>query len=145
MPADMLVKGVGYKTPTDWRFRDLLRSANQYGLVSGSGATATVKLEQIGQDIVAPGSPDQRQKALSAAFRSVEDFRKVEEFFKEKRLPEDEFFENTLVRQFAIPRERVSAFIEVFRRNLEYLKAFRASGDGIAPLVSLPSYSKPAL
>jgi len=30
MPADMLVKAVGFKLPNDWRFLDLLRSANQY-------------------------------------------------------------------------------------------------------------------
>jgi hypothetical protein len=124
--ADMLVKAVGFNKPSDWRFLDLLRSANQYGLVEGSGATATVKLEQIGQDIVAPGSPQDRQRALSSAFRNVEDFRKVEDFYRGKKLPEDEFFENTLYREFNIPRERVPAFIEVFTNNLAYLHAFRA-------------------
>lgn len=134
MKADMLVKAVGFKKPSDWRFQDLLRSANQYGLVSGTGATASVKFEQIGQDVVAPGSAQQRQKALLSAFRNVEDFRKVEEFYRGKKLPEDEFFENTLVREFAIPRERVKAFIDVFTRNLEYLKAFQAEPVDTADL-----------
>src|SRR5436190_6418107 len=128
MPADMLVKAVGFKLSTDWRFLDLLRSANQYGLVEGAGATATVRLEQIGQDVVAPGSPQQRQNALLSAFRKVEEFEKVERFYKGKKLPEDEFFENTLFRQFGIPRERVKVFIDVFTRNLDFLKAFKA-GD----------------
>src|ERR1041385_3273107 len=48
MRADMLAKAVGFNKPNDWRFLNLLRSANQYGLVAGSGANATVKLEQIG-------------------------------------------------------------------------------------------------
>lgn len=126
MKADMLVLAVGYKKASDWRFLDLLRSANQYGLVSGSGATATVRLEQIGQDIIAPGSPHQRQEALLSAFRNVDEFRKVEEFYRGKKLPENEFFENTLVREFSIPRDRVRAFIDVFTRNLSYLRAFRA-------------------
>ena len=90
MKADILVKAVGFKKASDWRFLDLLRSANQYGLVDGTGATATVKLEQIGQDIVAPGSPQDRQRALSSAFRNVEDFRRVEDFYRGKKLPEDE-------------------------------------------------------
>lgn len=126
MPADELVKAVGFKKTTDWRFLDLLRSANQYGLVEGTGTTATVRLEQIGQDIVAPGSPIQRQAALLRSFRNVEDFKKVEGFYKGKKLPEDEFFENTLVREFSISRERVKTFIDVFTRNLDYLRAFRA-------------------
>jgi len=132
MKADMLVKAVGFKQPSDWRFLELLRSANQYGLVDGSGATATVRLDQIGQDVVAPGSPQQRQGALMRAFRKVEEFKKVEDFYRSKRLPEDEFFENTLVREFGIHRERVKVFIEVFTKNLDFLKAFRA-GDTDEP------------
>lgn len=127
MKADMLAKAVGYNQSDDWRFKDLLRSANQYGLVEGSGAAATVSMTQIGSDVIAPGSPSDRQTALLGAFRKVDDFHKVEEFYKGKKLPEDEFFENTLVRQFSIPRERVGVFIEIFTKNLNYLKAFRAS------------------
>ncbi len=125
MKADMLVKAVGFKKSDDWRFLNILKSANQYGLVDGSGKSATVSLTQIGSDVIAPGAPDERQKALLNAFRTVEDFRRVEEFYKGKKLPEDEFFENTLVRTFNIPRDRVKAFIEVFTKNLNFLKAFR--------------------
>ena len=133
MKADVLVRAVGFKQANDWRFLDLLRSANQYGLVEGSGATAVVQLGQIGQDVVAPGSPLQRQGALMRAFRKVEEFKKVEDFYRGKRLPEDEFFENTLVREFGIPRERVKVFIETFTKNLDFLKAFRA-GDTDEPI-----------
>lgn len=126
MKADMLAKAVGFNKP-DWRFTNLLRSANQYGLVSGTGASAVVTMTTIGNDVIAPGSPQQRQAALLKAFRSVEDFRKVEDFYKGKKLPEDEFFENTLVREFTIMRERVKSFIEVFTKNLDFLKAFRVT------------------
>jgi len=127
MKADMIAKAVGFHQSDDWRFKDLLRSANQYGLVEGSGAAATASMTQIGSDVIAPGSPSDRQTALLNAFQKVEDFRKAEQFYKGKKLPEDEFFENTLVRQFDIPRDRVRVFIEIFTKNLNYLKAFRAS------------------
>ncbi len=133
MKADMLCKAVGFRVPNDWRFLELLKSSNQYGLVDGSGATATVSLTQLGQDVVAPGSAQQRQIALLKAFRSVEEFKKVEDFYKGKKLPEDEFFENTLVREFGIARERVKTFIDVFTQNLSFLKAFRAS-DSAEPV-----------
>jgi len=131
MKADILAKAVSFNKSNDWRFLNLVRSANQYGLVTGSGANATVKLEPIGQDVVAPGTPEQRQAALLRAFRKVEDFQKVEDFYKGKHIPEDEFFENTLVREFSIPRERVRVFIEVFTKGLAFLKSFRAEGAGI--------------
>jgi hypothetical protein len=133
MPASILAKAVGFNRSNDWRFRRLLKSANSYGLVSGSGATATVSLAKIGQDIVAPSSPSQRQAALLEAFRQVEDFKKVEEFYRGKRIPEDEFIQNTLVREFGIPRDRVATFQEVFLKNIDFLKAFQAQPPVDAP------------
>lgn len=67
-----------------------------------------------------------------AAFRSVSDFAAVEKFYGGKRIPEDEFFLNTLTREFNIPRDRVDTFAKVFLENLRYLRAFApssASGD----------------
>jgi hypothetical protein len=125
--AEDLVKAVGFNKVADWRFQDLLKSASLYGLTSGSGTTATVRLEKLGEDIVSPGSSEQRQKALLASFRNVPDFAAVETFYKGKKIPEDEFFENTLIRQFNIPRDRVQTFSKVFLENLNFLKAFRVS------------------
>ncbi len=135
MKPDMLAKAVGFNSLADWRFLDLLRSANQYGLVTGSGKISPVGLTEIGQDVVAPSAPSDRPKALMAAFRNVQDFQKVEDFYNGKKLPEDEFFENTLYREFSIPRERIKAFIETFTSNLNYLRAFRPDRSGIGPIV----------
>jgi hypothetical protein len=125
--ASDLVKAVGFNKEGDWRFQDLLRSSALYGLSSGSGTTATVKMEKLGEDILSPGSSEQRQKALLAAFRNVEDFKAVEDYYRGKKIPEDEFFVNTLIRQFHIPRDRVLLFSKVFLANLSFLKAFRVN------------------
>jgi hypothetical protein len=53
--AEDLVKAVGFNRVIDWRFQDLLKSAALYGMTSGSGATATVRMEKLGEDIIAPG------------------------------------------------------------------------------------------
>ena len=90
MRADLLVRAVGLYKPNDWRFLDVLRSANLYGLVSGSGQKATVSLEKIGRDVVAPGSPKDRKDALLSAFHNVAEFKKVDDFYGAKRIPEDE-------------------------------------------------------
>ncbi len=92
-----------------------------------SGTTATIQVEKLGEDILSPSSPEQRQKALLEAFRNVDDFKAVESFYKGKKIPEDEFFENTLIRQFGTPRDRVQVFARVFLSNLTFLKAFRVS------------------
>lgn len=129
MRAEMLARAVGFNQPSDWRFLDLLRAANMYGLVSGTGTTAVVTLEKIGQDVVAPGSSEQRKEALREAFHNVEDFKKVDDFYRAKRIPEDEYFLNTLTRDFGIPRDRVDRFAEVFSTNLQFLRSFNATTE----------------
>ncbi len=138
MKADLLAKAVAYNKPNDWRFLDLLRSANVYGLVTGSGEKATVALESIGRDVVAPGSPQDRKKALLRAFHNVEDFKKVDEFYGTKRIPEDEYFLNTLTRQFNIPRDRSDVFGEVFRKNVTFLRSFDVRTGAPAPEIEEP-------
>jgi hypothetical protein len=126
MRAADLAVAVGFRQPNDWRFLDLLRSANQYGLVTGTPSTS-ITLAKLGQDIVAPSSRSQRSDALLIAFRKVKDFAEVENFYGGKSIPEDEFFLNTLTRQFSISRDRVEQFSKVFQENLKYLKAFTPS------------------
>lgn len=133
--SEELAKAVGFNQSADWRFLDLVRASNLYGLSSGSGATSQIALTPtIGNDVVAPSSPTQRQKALLLAFRNVGDFEKVEQHYSGKKIPEGEFFLNTLVRDFSIPRDRVEKFAEVFVANLAFLRAFTTSepsNDGL--------------
>jgi hypothetical protein len=127
MPASALAIAVGFRQASDWRFGDLLRSANQYGLVTGSGARASIALTTLGQDVVAPSSSGQRAQALAAAFRSVKDFDSVEKFYGTKPIPDDEFFLNTLTREFNVPRDRVDTFADIFIENLKFLRSFAPS------------------
>lgn len=125
-PARFLADAIGYHRMDDKSFADLLRSAKQYGLVKGQGS-ASIHLAEIGRDIVAPSSRQQRSYALRNAFLRVKDFKAVERFYSGKHIPEDEFFLNTLVREFKIPADRVDRFAEVFRANVRYLSAFSAT------------------
>lgn len=46
-------------------------------------------------------------------------FQQVEQFYGRKRIPEDEFFLNTLAREFSIPRNRADVFANLFLENLK--------------------------
>jgi hypothetical protein len=133
MPATSVATAVGYRQAQDWRFLELLRSSNQYGLVDGTGPAAKISLGKLGQDIVAPSSPQQRTEGLFAAFRNVKDFDNVEKFYGGKAIPEDEFFLNTLTREFKIPRDRADTFAKVFTTNLSYLRAFSMGAPNAIP------------
>lgn len=124
--AENLVKLAGYNKPNDWRFLVLLRSCNQYGLTTGAGEKAVISLTPLSQDILAPSSPVQRQKALLQAFHNVDLFKRVSDYYAGKKIPDDEYFGNTLVREFDVPRDRIPTFIQVFSENLNYLRAFAA-------------------
>jgi len=134
-----LATAVGFRLANDWRFLDLLRSADQYGLVERTGGA--VSLTKLGQDVVAPSSPSQRSEALLTAFRNVKDFEAVEKFYGGKRIPEDEFFLNTLTREFNIPRDRVDTFAKIFVDNLKFLRAFTPSS--ISETQPLPDEALP--
>ena len=51
MPAQDIAVAVGFRQAQDWRFLDLLRSANQYGLVAGTGPSTSIHLAKLGQDV----------------------------------------------------------------------------------------------
>jgi len=136
MPAKDIAIAVGFRQSNDWRFLDLLRSANQYGLVTGTGAAASIHLAKLGQDIVAPSSPSQRSEALLAAARTVKDFEAAEQYYGGKRIPEDEFFLNTLTREFNIPRDRVEQFSKVFLENLKFLRSFSTTPQSVETVIS---------
>jgi hypothetical protein len=139
MPVADLATAVGFRLANDWRFLDLLRSADQYGLVERTGGA--VSLTKLGQDVVAPSSPSQQSEALLTAFRNVKDFEAVEKFYGGKRIPEDEFFLNTLTREFNIPRDRVDTFAKIFVDNLKFLRAFTPSS--ISETQPLPDEALP--
>jgi hypothetical protein len=124
--ATDLVKLVGFHKVNDWRFKELLRSANLYELTKGSGEKATIEPTPLSGDIISPKGPAQRQDALVNAFNNVELFAKVSQHYAGKRIPEDEYFENTLIREYGIPKDRVKIFTKVFTDNLTYLKLFSA-------------------
>ncbi|MFG0246467.1 MAG: hypothetical protein ACF8MF_10520 [Phycisphaerales bacterium JB052] len=126
--APHIAKAIGFNKARDWRFLNLLRASSQYGLTEGTGARTSVSLEPIGEGVVSPSDPSERVKALWKAFYNVDLFKKVDQHYSGKKIPEDEYFENTLVRTFDVARDRVSRFIEIFTSNRKYLASFTGGG-----------------
>jgi hypothetical protein len=131
-PASELVTPTGFNKVTDWRFLDLLRSAEFFGLTKGTGQSASVELQKIGSDVVAPTNQTERRKAMWSAFNNVAIFKAVYDHYKGKKLPEDEYFENTLVREFDIPKERVELFIDSYKKSLQYVESFAGDGKSVS-------------
>lgn len=117
-------------SPGSSSFRDLLSSSIKYGLTSGSFNQPKVMLESLGKAVVAPTSPEERQRALFEAALRPDVFRRVYEYYRGKKLPESQFFANTLMREFGVPKESVEKFVEVFTANVEYLGLVKEGPTG---------------
>lgn len=144
--TDDLIRALGYSGKNDWRLRELIISAEQYGLIEGRVNSKSIKLLEIGSNIVAPKDPKQRQEFLKKAFENVKEFQSVAEHYKGKKIPESEYFVNTVNKEFGVPKERVSKFSEIFLANIDYLQLFGPSSsttgepseDGPSQIQGLP-------
>jgi hypothetical protein len=117
-------------SPGSSEFRVLLSSSIKYGLTSGSFNSDKVALEPGGRNIVEPTSSDSERRALLKAALTPATFKSLYEYFRGKKLPEDVFFQNTLVREFAVPREHASKCATVFLKNVERIGLVRTASTG---------------
>jgi predicted nucleotide-binding protein len=117
-------------SPGSSEFRTLLSSSIKYGLTSGSFNSEKVSLEHGGRNIVEPRSPEDEHKALEEAALAPPTFRAIYDYFRGKKLPDDVFFQNTLVREFGVPREHSKKCATVFVKNVERVGLVRAANTG---------------
>lgn len=109
--------------------RVLNASASAYGLISGTYKT-TYKMEPAGQAIVSPMSDDERLSNLVAAALRPPAFKTVFDYYKGKKFPEQQFFVNTVVREFDVASGQAEKFFEIFSANLRFVGLVRDTPGG---------------
>jgi len=118
------------KSPGSSDFRILLSSSIKYGLTTGSYNNESVALADVGRDVAEPKDADSRTQALlDAAFRP-ELFRRIYDGYKGKKVPDNAFFQNTLVREYGVAREQAAKCAEVFLENLDFLGLVKQATTG---------------
>ncbi len=117
-------------SPGSSEFRTLLSSSIKYRLTSGSFNSERVVLEDDGRNIVEPKSQEDEQRGLVIAALAPATFRSAYDYFKGKKLPDDVFFQNTLVREFGVPREHAGKCASVFVKNMERVGLVRNASTG---------------
>jgi hypothetical protein len=115
-----------------YEFRTLLSAAIKYGLTAGSYKSDKVTLEEGGRNIVEPRSAEDERRALVHAALTPPTFRAIYEYFRGKKLLplDDVFFQNTLVREFDVPREHAARCASVFMENIERVGLVRGAKNG---------------
>jgi nucleoside 2-deoxyribosyltransferase len=99
----------------------LTGAARDYGLTEGSRDTATIAITELGRRAVYPESADQAEEARLAAFLHVASFRRLLDHFKGANLSGREFLENTLQTTFGIDIKFHDEFVEIFKKNCQFL------------------------
>ena len=117
-------------SPGSSEFRILLSSSIKYGLTSGSYNSERVSLEEAGRNIVEPRSPEDERRALILAALTPPTFRGIYDYFRSKKLPDEAFFVNTVVREFQVPREHAVKCVQVFTKNLEQTGLIHVTNTG---------------
>lgn len=117
-------------SPGSSDFRILLSSSIKYGLTSGSYNSERISLEEAGKNIVEPRSPEDERRAVISAILTPPTFRAIYDYFRSKKLPDETFFVNTVVREFQVPREHAAKCVQVFSKNLEQTGLIHTTNTG---------------
>ncbi|MCH7730373.1 nucleotide-binding protein, partial [Patescibacteria group bacterium] len=71
-----------------------------------------------------------RKSAITNSVFKPDSFSKVFEYYKGKKVPEKNFFANTLVRDFGIPKKQATVFVKIFMTNMKYLGLINETTTG---------------
>ncbi len=117
-------------SPGSSEFRVLLSSSIKYGLTSGSYNSERVSLDEAGRNLVEPRNAEDERRARISAVLTPPTFRSIYDYFRGKKLPDEAFFINTVVREFQVPREHAAKCVEVFTKNMEQAALIHATNTG---------------
>jgi predicted nucleotide-binding protein len=118
------------KSPGSSDFRMLLSSSIKYGLTTGSYNQSKITLTEFAREIVAPTSEGAKNKALLKSAFTPPLFRNIFASYKGKKVPDMQFFQNALVRDFGVSKDQASRCAAIFYENAEYLGLVRQATTG---------------
>lgn len=117
-------------SPGSSDFRVILSSSLKYGLTKGSYKSDRIELDGIGREIVEPKTAEERQAAIVRAAMRPPTFLSIYDYYKGKKLPDKTFFQNTVIREFDVPREHAEQCVDIFTTNVEYVGLIRTAKSG---------------
>jgi hypothetical protein len=129
--TDPVARAVGL-SKSSGKFFYLCSSARDYGLIVGSRDTPKIALDDLGRAIAFAADPASRRLKQIEAFFRIDKFKKVFDFYGGSNgMPEGEFVGNVLLGQFDLDISDHAEFIELFKKNCEFLGIADGS-DGVS-------------
>jgi hypothetical protein len=100
----------------------LTQSARDYGFTVGTRESDKIELTDLGRSLVYPKTPKEGRDAIISAFRNVELFKKVYDYYQGENLPDIQYLKNTLKVEFGVAEDFQDEFYTLYQTNLAYLK-----------------------
>jgi hypothetical protein len=119
----------------------LTAGSRDYGFTLGTREAEKIELTDLGRKLVYPKSPEEESEAIQEAFRNIEIFKNVYDYYQGQNLPEIQYLKNTLKTEFGVAEELQDDFYELYQKNLNYLKSKGGSADTKKPLTQSASSS----
>lgn len=128
LPSIDMATALG-RSPGSSGFRQVTAAANQYGFVSGNFRTQFA-LTDLGESLTQPKTPQESTQALVTAALTPKTFRSIYDYYKGKKFPEQQFFANTVVREFNVVQTQADACCAIFEANMRYVGLIRETPGG---------------
>lgn len=94
----VLLAEAAQTTPSSSRWRNLVIASTRYGLTKGNYSAESIELTSLGESLTAPRNAAERTEARRRAFRSVEVFADLLDYYANNKVPDKAFLKNTLER-----------------------------------------------
>lgn len=105
------------------KFFYLTAGSRDYNLTIGTRDSDKIELSDLGRKLVYPKSPQEESEAIQEAFRSVDLFKSVFDYYQGENLPDIQYLKNTLKTEFGVDEEYQDGFYDIYQKNLSYLKS----------------------
>lgn len=116
--------GVGYNGP----FRVEVSSSIKYGFLSRPSA-GRIAVTDRARQAIRPQKAGDDIEALRAAVLDAPDIKEVYTHYRGEYLPDEAFFEHALEDKFAIPKDKVAEFKEIFLASLQSAQLVERKDD----------------
>lgn len=113
------------RSPESSGFRTLITSSSTYGLTEGGYVAPQIKLTDLGLSIVAQKSDEEKRQGLIRAAFNIELFERLYKHFDQHKIPPDENFRNTLIRDFNLDATLVDECIKLFKADGKFAGLIR--------------------
>lgn len=116
--ATALSMGAGSST-----YYYLTAASRDYGLTVGTRDTPKIELTELGRSLAYPKSAQEAHEAIVGAFRKVDLFQKVFDYYQGENLPDIQYLKNTLKTEFGVAEQFQDQFYELYQANLAYVRS----------------------